>query len=109
MSIPSVTDPHSSGDSETGVEPPPDRESFAGFVLDGAGEMGSLIQSLDWAQTPLGPVSKWPGNLRAAVQIILTSRYPMFVWWGKDLINLYNDPYRAFLGSKHPHALGKSA
>ena len=33
----------------------------------------------------------------------------MFIWWGRDLINLYNDPYRAFLGIKHPRALGQSA
>src|SRR5215831_8891614 len=33
----------------------------------------------------------------------------MFVWWGRELVNLYNDPYRTFLGIKHPAALGKSA
>jgi hypothetical protein len=33
----------------------------------------------------------------------------MFVWWGQELVNLYNDPYRSFLGIKHPAALGKSA
>lgn len=109
MSVSTVTDPESGGDTEARAERPGERASFAGFVLDGAGEMGSLIQSVDWTDTPLGPVSQWPESLRTAVQIILTSRYPMFVWWGKDLVNLYNDPYRAFLGSKHPQALGKSA
>jgi signal transduction histidine kinase len=33
----------------------------------------------------------------------------MFIWWGHDLINLYNDPYRSILGGKHPAALGKPA
>ena len=33
----------------------------------------------------------------------------MFVWWGRELVNLYNDAYRAFLGIKHPAALGKPA
>ncbi len=109
MSGPPGTHPLSGGDSETRAGSSADQTSFAGFVLDGAGEMGPLIRAVDWAQTPLGPVSKWPGTLRASVQIILTSRYPMFVWWGKDLINLYNHPYREFLGTKHPQALGKSA
>ncbi len=73
------------------------------------GEMGSLMRSFDWSKTPLGPVSGWPQSLKTAVDIILTSRYPMFVWWSDELINLYNDPYRVFLGKKHPDALGQSA
>ena len=67
------------------------------------------MRAFDWSGTPLGPISDWPASLITAVRIILTSRYAMFVWWGRELINLYNDPYRAFLGSKHPGALGQSA
>jgi PAS domain S-box-containing protein len=33
----------------------------------------------------------------------------MFVWWGNELINLYNDAYRSILGGKHPTALGQPA
>jgi hypothetical protein len=33
----------------------------------------------------------------------------MFVWWGKDLINLYNDAYKTIVGGKHPAALGQPA
>lgn len=73
------------------------------------GEMGALMRTLDWSQTAVGPISNWPQSLKTAVRIILTSRYAMFVWWGRELVNLYNDPYRAFLGNKHPNALGKSA
>ena len=71
--------------------------------------MGALMRAFDWRQTPIGPVAAWPQSLKTAVRIILTSRYAMFVWWGQELINLYNDPYRSFLGVKHPDALGKSA
>jgi len=71
--------------------------------------MAALMRAFDWSQTPIGPVSQWPQGLRTAVRIILTSRYAMFVWWGRELVNLYNDPYREFLGAKHPAALGKSA
>ncbi len=71
--------------------------------------MGAQMHAFDWSQTPVGAVSQWPQSLRTAVRIILSSRYPMFVWWGPQLVNLYNDPYRVFLGSKHPAALGKSA
>lgn len=109
MSSPMGNRPPAGADPPTRSGLSEGQPSFAGFVLDGAGEMGSLIQAFDWAGTPLGPLRQWPQSLRTAVQIILTSRYPMFVWWGKDLTNLYNDPYRAFLGDKHPQALGKSA
>lgn len=78
-------------------------------VFAGGGEMGALMRSFDWSQTSLGPVELWPQSLRTAVSIILNSRYPMFIWWGRELTNLYNDPYRAFLGVKHPAALGQSA
>jgi hypothetical protein len=77
-------------------------------VFSGGGEMGALMQALDWSKTAVGPVASWPQSLKTAVRIILTSRYAMFVWWGQELVNLYNDPYRLFLGIKHPAALGKS-
>jgi PAS domain S-box-containing protein len=77
--------------------------------LGGGGEMGALIGAYDWAASPLGPVSTWPHSLRTAVGIMLTSRYAMFIWWGQQLTNLYNDAYRPFLGKKHPRSLGQSA
>jgi signal transduction histidine kinase len=77
--------------------------------LTGGGEMGELIRSRDWSNTPLGPVEAWPQSLKTCIRIILTSRQPMFVWWGDDLINLYNDAYRSILGGKHPAVLGMPA
>jgi len=77
--------------------------------LTGGGEMGELMRRHDWSSTPLGSPSQWPQSLRTATSIMLCSRYPMFVWWGRDLINLYNDAYRPLLGAKHPHALGQPA
>jgi PAS domain S-box-containing protein len=71
--------------------------------------MGSLMRSFPWEETALGSPHTWPKSLTTAVRIMLTSQQPMFVWWGDDLVNLYNDPYRAILGGKHPRALGKPA
>ncbi|WP_408035104.1 PAS domain S-box protein [Tolypothrix bouteillei] len=79
-------------------------------IFAGGGEMGQVMRSLDWSQTLLGPVSQWAQSLKTAVSIILNSRYPMFVWWGAEYANLYNDAYRPMLGaSKHPQFLGQSA
>ncbi len=86
------------------------RIGLAGIeFLEGGGECGALIRAKDWAKTPLGPPEQWPQSLKTAVRIILTSRQPMFVWWGKELINLYNDPYQEIVGGKHPDALGMPA
>ncbi len=80
-----------------------------GHPSSGPGEMAARIGRFDWSTTPLGPTGSWPQSLRTALEIVLSSRYPMFVWWGKELVNLYNDAYRPFLGKKHPQALGQSA
>ncbi|QPM90510.1 Sensor histidine kinase RcsC [Pseudooceanicola algae] len=71
--------------------------------------MRQLIEGEDWADTALGPRSAWPQNLRTSVEIMLASRYPMFIWWGPDLIQLYNDAYTPVMGKRHPWGLGKPA
>ncbi|WP_219904091.1 PAS domain-containing protein [Stenomitos frigidus] len=78
-------------------------------LFAGSGEMARLMRSYNWSQTSLGSVERWSQSLKTAVRIVLTSRQPMFVWWGDDLINLYNDAYRAIVGGKHPEALGQPA
>ncbi|ONF95090.1 Blue-light-activated protein [Sphingomonas jeddahensis] len=72
--------------------------------------MGDLIRGHNWAATPVGPITGWPQSLRVAVRLLLTSRHPMFIWWGPELIQFYNDAYAASLGpEKHPAALGARA
>jgi PAS domain S-box-containing protein len=78
-------------------------------VFSGGGEMAALMRTLDWSQTAVGPVSSWPQSLKTAVRIVVASRFAMFIWWGRELVNLYNDSYRTLLGAKHPAALGKPA
>ena len=68
-------------------------------------EMQELFALTDWSATQLGPVATWPARLRTIVDICLTSRFPMLVCWGPDLVMIYNDGYRQILGeSKHPGA-----
>ncbi len=78
-------------------------------LFAGGGELGALMREKDWSTTPLGPVLKWPRALKTAVRIALTSRHSMGVWWGKELIYLYNDAHKATLRDKHPQALGSPA
>ena len=76
--------------------------------LSGGGEMGELTRAKNWSDTSLGPVDQWPQSLRTTLSILLNSRFPMFLFWGEDLISFYNDAYRPSLGvnGKHPGMLG---
>lgn len=78
----------------------------AGF-LSGGGELGARMREMDWTGTPLGPPQDWPQSLKTAVRIMLTSRQPIWIGWGSDLIYLYNDPYKSIIGGKHPWAIGR--
>lgn len=79
--------------------------------LAGGGEMGALMREKDWSLTPVGDPSTWPQSLRTTINILLKSKFPMFLWWGEDLICFYNDAYRPSLGvnGKHPSILGEPA
>lgn len=76
-------------------------------LFEEGGQVGALMRSHDWSTSPLGPPDRWPSSLRAVVDLLLHSRFPMFVAWGNDLGFLYNDPYAEILGAKHPAALGR--
>lgn len=76
------------------------------FLADG-GEMGAMMREHDWPRTALGAPATWPQPLRTAVDIMLSSKFPMFLVWGPELTFLYNDSYSPILGAKHPEALGR--
>jgi len=74
--------------------------------LAGGGLMGELMRSTDWGRTVFGPIHDWPQSLRTAISIMLESRFPMVVAWGREFRFFYNDGYKPILGTKHPMALG---
>src|SRR3954469_18640874 len=83
------------------------RPTSADF-LAGGGEMGALTRAYDWTANPLGGPETWPQSLRTAVRILLNTNHPMFIWWGPELIQFYNDAYRQTMGQeRHPSALGQ--
>lgn len=81
-------------------------ERQPGF-LKGGGEMGSRMRALDWSRTPLGDASHWPVPLQITLRTLLTTRHPMFLFWGPEHYCFYNDAYSESLGpEKHPSILG---
>lgn len=87
--------------------PSMERDGQMPGFLAGAGEMAALIRRFDWNTTGLGPAEHWPQSLKTAIRIMLTSRQPIWIGWGSDLLFFYNDPYKAIIGGKHPVALGQ--
>lgn len=80
----------------------------ANTLFAGAGEMRALARQFQWHHTALGPVESWPSALCIAVRTVMASRHPMFLWWGPELVQIFNDAYRPSFGldGRHLRALG---
>lgn len=91
------------------VNPPSAAGSAAHDLFAGGGEMGAMMRAMDWSATKLGPLETWPNSLKTMLGVILGSRFPMLLWWGPDLLHLYNDAYRPILRDKHPASLAAPA
>src|ERR1700679_3875979 len=84
-------------------------EPVATFAARPTREMPALGGAKDWSTTPLCAREAWSPSLRLAVDIVLSSGFPMALRWGPDFVLIYNDGYRPILGDKHPWALGLPA
>ncbi len=79
-------------------------------LFPGSTEMARRMRDVDWSRTAVGPIDVWPYSVRAIVRMMLTTRYAMWMGWGRELTFFYNDAYAYMtLGAKHPWALGKPA
>ena len=67
-----------------------------------------FTRSIDWASTSLGPIEKWPSELRSMCNLIMASPHPAAMYWGPDLIAIYNEAYILLAGQKHPKLMGQS-
>lgn len=67
-----------------------------------------FTRSIDWASTSLGPIEDWPPELRSMCNLIMASPHPAAMYWGPDLIAIYNEAYILLAGQKHPQLMGQS-
>ncbi|HMJ15691.1 MAG TPA: ATP-binding protein [Polyangiaceae bacterium] len=81
----------------------------AASLFRGGGVAGALVRELDWTHTSLGSPHSWPLALLSQVRTMLATRQPMCIFWGPELVNLYNDGFLPILGEKHPAAMGQRA
>lgn len=76
-------------------------------LSDSLSEHIKFAKSVDWASTPLGPMSEWSYDLRATSNLIMGSPHPAAMYWGPDLICIYNAAYVELAGRKHPALMGQ--
>ena len=67
-----------------------------------------FARSVDWASTKLGPIEEWSSELRSMCNLIMASPHPAAMYWGDDLIAIYNEAYILLAGQKHPYLMGHS-
>lgn len=78
-------------------------------LFPGDDQTSALARAIDWAATSLGDPSTWRPELTAAIRTVLPASIPMLLWWGDDLVQVYNDAYRPVCGVKHPRSMGQPA
>ncbi len=78
-------------------------------LIYGKGRMAEQIRAHDWSSTPLGPIKDWSESLVLSANLMLSCAFPSLVFWGKELVQLYNDAFIPLLAERHPAGLGQTA
>jgi PAS domain S-box-containing protein len=78
-------------------------------LIQGKSQMAGLIRAHDWSSTPLGGVEDWSEGLLSSVNLMLACAFPSLVFWGEELVQLYNDAFIPLLSERHPSGLGQKA
>lgn len=69
-------------------------------------ELSRLIERHDWSRTSLGSMDSWSEAFKSAVRLALSSKAPVLIVGGVEMIQIYNSAFAAMIGSRHPAALG---
>jgi len=72
--------------------------------LGGNDICSKLILSIDWEDAVVGPIYQWPQSLKTTLSIILSSKTPMFMFWGSDHVQFYNEAFIPVLGAEEDYA-----
>src|SRR5271154_3287713 len=84
-------------------------ESNPEGLIRSSGRMAELIRTHNWSSIPLGPIEDWSEALLLSANLMLSCAFPSLVFWGKELVQLYNDAFIPLLAERHPSGLGQTA
>jgi PAS domain S-box-containing protein len=93
------------------IEPSVHRETESNpeSLIRSKNRMAELIRTHNWSSTPLGPIEDWSEALLLSANLMLSCAFPSLVFWGKELVQLYNDSFIPLLAERHPSGLGQTA
>src|SRR5271156_6312367 len=84
-------------------------ESNPESLIPGKSQMAEFIRRHDWSATPLGPIEDWSEALLLSANLMLACAFPSLIFWGRELVQLYNDAFVPLLAERHPSGLGQRA
>lgn len=87
---------------------PPSELEAVEAVFGGDGLARAAMRAVNWTATPLGPVREWPEALTTVVRNQMSSSFATCIFWGPELVQIYNDAFLPLLGAK-PLPAGKPA
>src|ERR1700677_1490235 len=78
-------------------------------MILGKSQLARLGRAFLLCSTPLGRIENWSENLLCSVNLMLACAFPSLVFWGRELVQLYNDAFIPLLAERHPSGLGQTA
>jgi len=78
-------------------------------LIRGDSQMAERARAHNWSLTPLGPIETWSESLLCSVNLMLACAFPSLIFWGKELVQFYNDAFIPLLAERHPSGLGQPA
>ncbi|KAF2666814.1 hypothetical protein BT63DRAFT_427225 [Microthyrium microscopicum] len=113
VSIEAISSPTGIAEHTRGALPSVEEQAEVGFfdwtrlsVTDNLPRHIQLACSIDWGATALGPMKFWSADLRQMCNLIMASPHPAAMYWGPELVAIYNEAYIPLAGQKHPNLMG---
>jgi PAS domain S-box-containing protein len=78
-------------------------------LIRGKSQMADLIRTHDWSSSPAGQIEDWSEGLLYSTNLMLACAFPSLVFWGNELVQIYNDAFIPLLAERHPSGLGQRA
>lgn len=72
-------------------------------------EHNRFLINTRWDKTALGPIKSWSPVLQLMVLKMLNDPRPANLYWGRDRIAIYNQPFAIMAHSRHPTMMGATA
>ncbi|KAH6642955.1 hypothetical protein C7974DRAFT_302678 [Boeremia exigua] len=61
-----------------------------------------------WSKSSLGPLHTWSPTLRLFTGFVLADSRAACLWWGEDLVAIYNEHYAPLACKAHPKLMGST-